>query len=414
MRGCGDIAALTARVPPPADPAARRRVDELQKKLAQAKVLADAARYPAARPLVDEVLRGEAPLRYGPLRAEALEQLARLQRDGDGDMKAAQRSLLDAVATAYRSHDDARVASAMTDLAMLDGYWLGEHEEGERWVDVARAAIERLGGSDELEAERARVAAEILIGEDKGKEAIAAAAPALRLADKVWGPVSVQAATFHATLGAAESTAGNEALAREHYSAQHDILVRLVGPDHPLVAMALNNLGLDAEAEGRLDDAERDYRESARLLEQALGPDHPRVAIALGNLGAALRARHKPADALAAFERALAINERRFGPDYADSLDALLGVGESLVALGRFKEARAPIERALALAGGGEKSAWGLAEARFALAEALWGSGGDRTRAHRLAVDARAGMAAESNSIAQRQVAEIDAWLAQH
>ena len=130
--------------------------------------------------------------------------------------------------------------------------------------------------------------------------------------------------------------------------------------------------------------------------------------------GAALSARHKYAEALAAFERALAINERRFGKDYADSLDALLGQGESLVGLGRFKEALAPIERALKITTSGEPSPWGLAEARFALAEALWGSGGDRARAYRLAVDARAGMAAESNSLARRQVAEIDAWLARH
>ncbi|MGZ3426110.1 MAG: tetratricopeptide repeat protein [Polyangia bacterium] len=149
-------------------------------------------------------------------------------------------------------------------------------------------------------------------------------------------------------------------------------------------------------------------------MEKALGADHPRVAIALSNLGATLRARAKPAEALAAFQRALAINERRFGADYADSLDALLGIGESLVALGRPREALAPIERARRLAESGEQNQWGLAEARFALAEALWSSGGDRARARRLAVDARAGMAAESNSLAKRLLIEIDAWLARH
>ena len=414
VRSCGDIAALTARVPPPADASARRRVGELTKKLAQAKVLTDAARYPAARPLVEEVLRGEAPLGYGPLRAEALVERARLEREQDGDMKAGERSLVDAVTAAYQSHDDARVASAMTDLGYLDAYWLGEHEEGLRWVGFARAAIERLGGSDELEAERARVEAEIFIGQDKGKEAVAAAVPALRLAEKVYGPVSVQAAKFHSTLGAAESTAGDNGRAREHYTAQHDILVRLVGPEHPLVAMADNNLGLVAEADGRLDAAERYYRESATLLERSLGPDHPRVAVALSNLGVALRERNKPDEALAAFQRVLAINEKRFGPNYPDSLDALLGEGESLVALGRPKEARAPIERALAMTSSGEPNPWGLAEARFALAEALWASGGDRARAHALAVAAKKGLASETNALARGLAGEIDAWLQQH
>jgi len=414
VRSCGDIAALTARVPPPTDPQTHTRVDELRQQLAQSKVLANAARYPQARQIVDDVIRAEAALHYGPLRAEALELLAHLQREQDGDMKAAKQSLVDAMVAAYAAHDDARVASTMTDLAMLHGYWLGEHEEGERWARFARAAIARVGGSDELEAERARVEAEILIGEDKGSEAVAAAVPAMRLAEKLYGPISVQTATFHATLGAAQSTAGNEAQAREHYSAQHAILEKLVGPEHPLVAMALNNLGLNAEAEGRLDDAERYYHASVSLLENTLGAEHPRVAIALSNLGATLRALHKPADALAAFQRAIEINERRFGPDYADSFDALLGVGQSLVALGREREALAPIERVLKMATSGEPNVWGAAEARFALAKALWGSGGDRTRARALAVEARAGMAEVANAVARRQLAEIDAWLAQH
>ncbi|MGZ3438518.1 MAG: serine/threonine-protein kinase, partial [Polyangia bacterium] len=297
IRSCGDVAALTARIPPPTDPGARRKVDELRARLAEGKVLADAARYPPARRIIDEVLRAESALHYGPLRAQALQQLARLQREQDGEMKAGESSLTEAITTAYASHDDASVASAMTELAMLDAYWLGEHVEGERWVQLARAAIERLGGSDELEAERARVEAEIWIGEEKGPQAVAAATPALRLAEKIYGPVSVRTASFHSTLGAAHSTSGNAALAREHYEKQREILEQLVGPEHPLVAMALNNLGLIAEAEGRLDDAERFYRGSVTLLEKALGADHPRVAIALSNLGATLRARAKPTEA---------------------------------------------------------------------------------------------------------------------
>lgn len=414
IRSCGDVAALTARIPPPADPAARRQVEALRARLAESKVLEGAARYPPARQIVDEVLREEAPLRYGPLRAEALQQLARLQREQDGQMKSGEASLVDAVSAAYASHDDERVASTLTDLAMLDAYWLDQHEAGERWVRLAQAAITRLGGSDELEAERARVEAEIWIGEDKGAQAVAAAEPALRLAEKLYGPVSVLTASFHATLGAAHSTNGNEGLARQHYERQRAILEQLVGRDHPLVAMALNNLGLNANAEQRFDDAEGYYRASVALLEKALGADHPRVAIALTNLGATLRDLHKHEEALAAFHRALAINERRFGADYGDSLDAMLGSGESLLALGRPREALPFIEHALKIAGSGEPSQWGVAEARFAQAQALWQTGGDRARARQLARDAREGIAAETNTIARRQLAEIDAWLEKH
>jgi tetratricopeptide (TPR) repeat protein len=413
IRSCGDIAALTARVPPPADPVTRGIVDSLRAKVAEAKVLADAAHYPAARTLLDDVMRAEAAVPYGPLHAEVLQQLARLQREHDGDMKATRATLTDAVASAYASHDDARVASTLTDLAMLDAYWLGEHEIGERSVRLASAAIKRLGGSDELEAERARVEAEIWIGEDKGALAVAAAEPALRLADQLYGPDTVQAASFHATLGAAYSRAGKESLARKHYEAQYSILEKLVGANHPLVAMALNNLGLNAEAEDRLDDAERHYRASVSILEKTLGADHPRVAIALGNLGAALRAHDKPAEALEAYQRALAINDQRFGTDYTDSLDALLGLGQSLVALKRPAEAISMIERASDLADRAD-DAWGRADAQFSLATALWDSGRDRARARRLAAESRVGMATVHNAFARKQLIEIDEWLAKH
>ena len=414
VRSCGDIAGLTAPVPPPADATARRRVDALRAKLAQAKVLANAVRYPDARVIVEDVLREEPSLKYGPLRAEALALLADLQREQDGDMKASESTLVTAVDTAYAAHDDNRVATTATDLAMLRGYWLGEHEDGERWVQFARAAIERIGGSDELEAERERVEAELLIGENNGSAAVAAAVPAMKLAEKLYGPVSVQASTFHATLGAAESRAGHEDLAREHYQAQHDILVKLVGANHPLVAMALNNLGLNAEAEGQLAAAARYYRDSITLFETTLGADHPRVAIALTNFGATLQGEHKAAEALAAFERALAINDKRFGPGYVDSFDALLGKGKALTALGRPKDALPSIEQALTIATTGDPSEWSAADARFALAEALWDSGGDRTRARALAAEARKGMTTVSDSTAQRDLAEIDAWIAAH
>ncbi|HEY6037239.1 MAG TPA: serine/threonine-protein kinase [Kofleriaceae bacterium] len=414
VRGCADIAALTARVPPPADLVARQRVELLRAMLAQAKVLVNAVKYPEARGLVDQVLAAEPALGYGPLRAEALALLADLQREQDGDMKSSEQSLVSALDAAYAAHDDERVATTSTELAMLRGYWLGEHQDGQRWVQFAHSAIVRIGGSDELEAERGRVEAELYIGEDKGSAAVAAALPALRLADKLYGPASIQASVFHATVGAAESTAGDEARAREHYTAQYKILHDLVGPDHPLVAMALNNLGLNAEAEGRLDAAEKHYRDSITLLENALGRDHPRVAIALSNFGTTLQAEHKSAEALAAFQRALDINTQRFGADYVDSFDALLGEGKALTSLGRPREARAPLEHALKIATSGEPSAWSTADAKFALAAALWEVGRDRKRARQLAAEARTGMAGVSDSVAHRTLAEIDEWLTRH
>eukprot|EP00971_Amphidinium_carterae_P215872 4284962-Amphidinium_carterae.1 len=57
------------------------------------------------------------------------------------------------------------------------------------------------------------------------------------------------------------------------------------GPDHPLVAMTLTDLG---NAYGALGDAskQRDHSERALpILKANYGPDHPNVAVSLMNLG---------------------------------------------------------------------------------------------------------------------------------
>eukprot|EP00971_Amphidinium_carterae_P161941 3210489-Amphidinium_carterae.1 len=60
----------------------------------------------------------------------------------------------------------------------------------------------------------------------------------------------------------------------------------LYGPEHPEVAIALNNLG---NAYGKLGDStkERDYQERAlRIFESHYGSEHSKVAIMLNNLAA--------------------------------------------------------------------------------------------------------------------------------
>ena len=57
-----------------------------------------------------------------------------------------------------------------------------------------------------------------------------------------------------------------------------------VGPNHPDVALSLNNLALLYATQGQYAQAEPLYRRSLAILERALGPDHPDVAQGLKNL----------------------------------------------------------------------------------------------------------------------------------
>src|SRR2546430_12397121 len=51
-----------------------------------------------------------------------------------------------------------------------------------------------------------------------------------------------------------------------------------VGPDHPSVAVSLNNLALLYDTQGQYAQAEPLYKRSLAIAEKALGPDHPAVA----------------------------------------------------------------------------------------------------------------------------------------
>jgi len=78
------------------------------------------------------------------------------------------------------------------------------------------------------------------------------------------------------------------------------------------------------------------------------------------------------------------------------------------VELGRAAEAIAPLERAIKIAEPSQKAS-DLARPRFALARALWDSGGDRARATDPAKQARAGFAAEGPN-EKRRMARMKAW----
>ena len=57
-----------------------------------------------------------------------------------------------------------------------------------------------------------------------------------------------------------------------------------VGPDHPYVAISLNNLALLYSNEGEYAKAEPLYNRSLAIWEKTLGPDHPYVANCLNEL----------------------------------------------------------------------------------------------------------------------------------
>ena len=72
------------------------------------------------------------------------------------------------------------------------------------------------------------------------------------------------------------------------------------------------------KATNRLAEAEPLYRRALAIDERSYGPDHPDVAIRLNNLAELLQATNRLAEAEPLDRRALAIDERSYGPDHPD------------------------------------------------------------------------------------------------
>jgi tetratricopeptide (TPR) repeat protein len=133
------------------------------------------------------------------------------------------------------------------------------------------------------------------------------------------------------------------------------ILEKARGPDHPDVALSLNNLASLYVAQGRYADAEPLYKRSLAVKEKVFGPDHPDVATVLNNLAELYRAQGRYTDAEPLYKRSLAIREKTFGTNHPDIAQSLNNLALLYKAQGRYGDAEALYKRSLGHVG---KSTW--------------------------------------------------------
>jgi CHAT domain-containing protein len=103
---------------------------------------------------------------------------------------------------------------------------------------------------------------------------------------------------------------GKYAEAEPLYKRSIEISEKALGPDHPDVAAALNNLAELYRAQGKYAEAEPLYKRSLAIWEKALGPDHPYVAGTLNNLAVFNAAQGKNQEALRLSLKANAVEDK--------------------------------------------------------------------------------------------------------
>jgi tetratricopeptide (TPR) repeat protein len=146
---------------------------------------------------------------------------------------------------------------------------------------------------------------------------------------------------YHANMVAAYAEA------KVHYQRALEIDQAALGPDHPNVAIRVNNLGGVLQALGDLEGAKDHYQRALEIDEADLGPDHPDVAIDVNNLGTVLQALGDLEGARARFQRALKIDEAALSPDHPKVAIRINNLGTVLEDLGDLQAAKEHHQRAL-------------------------------------------------------------------
>ena len=169
-----------------------------------------------------------------------------------------------------------------------------------------------------------------------------------------------------------------------------------------------------AEALDRMmqfDEARRHTARAVEIAEAALGPEHPAVAQLLDGHAETLEELGQTADAIAAHRRALAIQDKAgLALDDPWRLVTLKGLGIDLLEMKDYAHAIEYLERAKDLVL--PESAADVADAKFALAQAIAVDKHEMGRARQLAAQARD--VYRKTSLAAREkrnLGRIEAWL---
>ena len=124
---------------------------------------------------------------------------------------------------------------------------------------------------------------------------------------------------------------------------------KALGPNHPSIAIRLNNLGTLLQAMGDYEAALPFIKRALNIDEKALDPDDFSVARDLNNLGTLLQAMGEYEAALPFLQRALNIWMTIFGTDHPQVATSNNNLGQLLKAMGAYETALSFLQRALTI-----------------------------------------------------------------
>ncbi len=344
LKECSDLAALTARVRPPSDAATRQGVEAVSRKLSEAKALLDSGRYAKGLEVAKAATAQAKALPYKPAHAEALVLLGSAEERA-GATSAALQTLQEALRAAQASRHAQKEGEAWIGLVGLS-HREGLYKEGDTWAGYAGAVLEGLGGDAALEAQLELNVGVLRRRQGRVLDSLADGERAVVAAAKAFGEESVQHALALNARANVHQDLGKYQEAVASYSKAHELLVKALGPAHPLVALPLTNMAKPLVFLRRAREALEGIRRAVEIEEQARG-ESVELGRYVSNLGEIEHELGLYDAALAHYRRSEEIRGRILRPGHPELGSLYYNIAAALTALGRTDEALSEARKAL-------------------------------------------------------------------
>jgi tetratricopeptide (TPR) repeat protein/tRNA A-37 threonylcarbamoyl transferase component Bud32 len=299
---------------------------------------------------------------------ESTGSLLELADDTDWPVLQVQARLVAASASAKASHLDVAVVHAEEALQIAAAH-SDDAGAGEALIGLVDIARQR---SDYERAEGLAVAASALVARveptpgprtvrlaltlsslalatGRYDDAVTELERAQGIANDTMGPEHPLHATLLANLGRVHFRRGDLAAAEAALVRAAELRSDQLGPDHPEVGDVTGLLGAVLVAGGKTQRGQALLRQGLEIMESALGPDDRSLSTPLANLALSLDLDGKPREALPLMQRALMIDERMLGPDHHGVSRGLIGLATIEMSLAELDRAMLHAERALAI-----------------------------------------------------------------
>jgi serine/threonine protein kinase/tetratricopeptide (TPR) repeat protein len=440
---CADIAALKGAQPRPRDPAQRKRIDELQRRLAEVQAQYAVGKDSEAAKLSDSLVADARVAGWAPLTAEALLWRGRAAADL-GDEKSSIPAYRDAFAVALGGHNDRVMRQASTRLAQEYIYKndLGEYRY---WETLSQAAIDRTGPDPRMESFLQHVHCIALWQSGKVGERLECLKKHAAKAERLQ-PLGEWELT---TLGLAASDAGRYQEAIDYLQRGVDYSMKANGFTHPrtlemrgylckgyinvgdydralaecraalktIKDVAPDNKFLSSKIELYLGETLRrikQYGEARSLIEDATPNVKTEGGEALLEMAQLESSTGHHAAALSFFQKSLVEDEKELGPDHPNLVTDLHYLGDAFLKQGNLVQAQKYLERAHKIAEHADLSPLQVADVDFTYAQAMAAADpARRAEAVKLAEKARASYAKSPRYFKLDQdLARFDKWIA--